>query len=129
MIIIQQDFDDKQTRGTLVLTKQGVGFKIPRGKNAPTELIPWEKMTNVFDILRNIPGFLNGHSVATKVSSSVLNADEIKAVRAALEFADDQGQLDPEQKRLLERFRDPCGLFERPEEEHGCRPDGYEEAS
>lgn len=49
MIIIQQpeaeirfDFDDKQTRGTLFCTKQGLGFKIP----------------NVFDILQNIPGFL-----------------------------------------------------------------------
>lgn len=40
IIIQQEDCEIRLDRKTLVCTKQGLGFKIPRGKNAPDLLIP-----------------------------------------------------------------------------------------
>lgn len=62
MIIIQNPMNirvdlDKTTVGTLVVTEQGLGFKIPRGKRKSDTVIPWDKIPQAFDILKNVPGF------------------------------------------------------------------------
>lgn len=46
-----------ETVGTLVVTDAGLGFKIPRGKREPELVIPWDKMVQAVEILKNVPGF------------------------------------------------------------------------
>ena len=64
MIIIELDgkqvirIDGETTLGTLILTEQGLGFRIPRGKK-DSRFIPWDKMFSVYELLNNIPGFLS----------------------------------------------------------------------
>jgi hypothetical protein len=61
MIIIDKPqnvrVDFEKTQGTLVITEEGVGFKVPRGKRHSEVVIPWDKMTQAFEILKNVPGF------------------------------------------------------------------------
>jgi hypothetical protein len=46
------------TKGTLVVTKDGLGFKRPNQKKPVEAILPWDKIPQAFDILKNVPGFI-----------------------------------------------------------------------
>jgi hypothetical protein len=55
MIIVQQELNvrvdiDLKTVGTLVVTEKGLGFKVPRGKCHSPSVIPWDKITQAFEM-------------------------------------------------------------------------------